>query len=295
MSFINLSTRRHLYAVFVGSAAGAVTGLVGWGGAQTIIPAMTLAIPVANLSQLAATGVSLSSLSLSTVTSGFKFWKEDRVDIPLALMIGVPAVLAARIGTRLAHKLSGDALGLFFNGFSIVLIPTHYWIQQRAKMKRSTEKENRVSILGNEDDDSSSSLPCADDDATSLLMAQHATFGLVSGLLSALMGVGGLPLTMSYITEATGLPHHHVQGTAVCALAPSVIISATSRLNAIPLATAGLVCLGASVGGYGGAKFALYLNEEQLRNLYMGSLVVFGGRSVVGASQNMYRIWKARI
>lgn len=282
--FWNLQTQRRLYEFAVGSTAGAVTGLVGWGGAQTIIPAMTLPISVANLSQLSATGVSLTSLSLSTVTSGFKFWKEDAVSMSLALLIGVPAVVSARVGTRLAQKLSGDALGLFFNGFSIVLIPTHYWIQQRAKARGGKEHKawsSKVETI----------MFTAENSA---VMVQHATFGVVSGIISSLMGVGGLPLAMSYITEATELPHHYVQGTAICALAPSVIISAVSRIMAIPLATAAIVCLGASIGGYGGAKAALYLNEEQLRDLYMLSLVVFGGRSIVGASQNIRRILRRR-
>ena len=284
MKIWNLQTQRHLYALAVGSAAGAVTGLVGWGGAQTIIPAMTMPIAVANLSQLSATGVSLTSLSLSTLTSGFKFWEEDRVHVPLALLIGFPAIFSARAGTRIAQRLSGDALGLFFNGFSIILIPTHYWIQQRAKTKSSVDKEALSSKV--------QSLSFTADNAPQL--SQHAAFGIISGIISSLMGVGGLPLAMSYITEATGLPHHYVQGTAVCALAPSVIMSATSRLNAIPLATAGVVCIGASVGGYFGARAALYLNEEQLRNLYMGSLVIFGGRSALGASQNIRRILQGK-
>ena len=35
------------------------------------------------------------------------------------------------------------------------------------------------------------------------LMVQLGSFGLFQGALSALMGVGGLPLTMSYLTLAT--------------------------------------------------------------------------------------------
>jgi uncharacterized membrane protein YfcA len=85
------------------------------------------------------------------------------------------------------------------------------------------------------------------------------------------MGVGGLLLTMSYITEATYLPHHDVQGTAVCALIPSRLVSAVSRMNAIPLQTTGCVALGAVGGGYGGAKVALGTTEDQLRHAYMGS------------------------
>mmetsp|Transcript_29600 Transcript_29600/g.71240 ORF Transcript_29600/g.71240 Transcript_29600/m.71240 type:complete len:112 (+) Transcript_29600:3-338(+) len=108
------------------------------------------------------------------------------------------------------------------------------------------------------------------------------------------MAVGGLPLTMSYITEATHLPHHYVQGTAVCALIPSILVSAASRIHAIPMQAAVSVALGAMVGGYGGAQMALGLTEEQLRTVYMTSLVVFGGRSTFGAARNIRNILQAK-
>jgi uncharacterized membrane protein YfcA len=104
------------------------------------------------------------------------------------------------------------------------------------------------------------------------------------------MGVGGLPLTMSFLTETTNLEHHMVQGTAVCGVIPSLLTSAASRVTAIPLATASVVCLGTTIGGYVGAKFALYLDDEELRNLYMASLVVFGSRSMYGAGQNLKQL-----
>jgi hypothetical protein len=50
------------------------------------------------------------------------------------------------------------------------------------------------------------------------------------------------------------------------------------------------VALGSSLGSLSGAKFALYLTETQLRQLYMASLVVLGGRSLVGAMGNIYRL-----
>ena len=49
-------------------------------------------------------------------------------------MIELPAVFSARVGTRLAKRLSGDTLRLFFNGFSLLVIPIHFWIQWRRQM-----------------------------------------------------------------------------------------------------------------------------------------------------------------
>ena len=104
------------------------------------------------------------------------------------------------------------------------------------------------------------------------------------------MGIGGLPLTMSYLTSFTGLPHHLVQGTAQLAVAPSAITSAVSRLHVVPAATAAAVSTGAMGGAVVGASIALRTSEEGLRDLYMLSLVVLGGRSVVAAAHNLRSI-----
>merc|ERR1719183_3140171 len=103
-----LSIMRHAYAVGVGTAAGITSGLVGWGGAQIIIPSMLYPSPLASYSQLSATGISLSSLSLSSISSGYRFWSDNQVNIPLALSIGLPAVVSARVGSHIAKKLSGN-------------------------------------------------------------------------------------------------------------------------------------------------------------------------------------------
>ena len=246
-----LSMMRHAYAVGVGTAAGITSGLVGWGGAQIVIPSMIYPSPLANYSQLSATGISLSSLSLSSISSGYRFWSDNQVNIPLALSIGLPAVVSARIGSHIAKKLSGNALELFFNGFSLLLIPTHLWIQkirsERDELvvaaadidkEESTiteedtitktriderdeldavdidkEEEDTISKTRIEDSTSSSCRLMNDNvpiQATSIssitsitdavrnnpLILQHVSFGTFSGILSSLMGVGGLPLTM---------------------------------------------------------------------------------------------------
>lgn len=307
-----LTILRHGYALVVGGAAGLTAGLVGWGGAQVLIPSMTLPIPLASHSQLAATGISLTSLSLSSVSSGYRFWTDGRVDVPTALGIGVPALLSARAGTRLAQRMSGDALQLFFNGCSLLLIPCHFWIQQRRwSADKSAEDREPMPMESGERDPVSSEITYGDTEMDSCsdesngnvasamlnnpLTLRHASFGAFSGVLSALMGVGGLPLTMSYLTLSTDLPHHDVQGTAVVSLIPSIAMSAASRMAAVPAPAAACAAVGAFGGGLAGARIALHLPEERLRQLFMGSLCLFGGISMMGAARNMRRIFGRRL
>jgi uncharacterized membrane protein YfcA len=107
-----IQPKRNLYAFTVGTAAGCAVGLCGWGGARVIIPSMSLPVSFANYSQLSAAGISLSSLSVSTLSSGYRFWEKYRIHLPMMLAIGIPAVLSARVGSRIAKKLSGDTLAL---------------------------------------------------------------------------------------------------------------------------------------------------------------------------------------
>ncbi|EOD16503.1 hypothetical protein EMIHUDRAFT_245049 [Emiliania huxleyi CCMP1516] len=233
--------QRHCFAGVVGFAGGATLGLVGWGGGQMIIPGMTHQYMALN--QLAATGVSLFSLSLSSISSSVRFATSDSACLVTAASIAIPSIVTARFGTQLASRLSNDALEFAFNSLS-------------------------------------------------LARPLDVAFGCLSGGVSALMGVGGLPFTMSYLTACTDLPHHLVQGTAQCACAPSALTSAVSRIHAVPLGTAAAVAAGGVAGATAGATAALHLSEERLRELFMLSLLVLGGsacRRAVINLQSMYR------
>ena len=242
--------------------------------------------------------------------------------VPIAMSIGLPAVISARFGTvYLAQRLSSNALALFFNAFSVILIPTHFWIQQRADTRRTKQQqqqqkqqqtkphienaEGRNSTTVNKTINNNTLSTIDDDDTMTTWFSQqkvpadvyqHISFGLFLGTISSLMGVGGLPFAMSYVTEFChdSMPpnHQYVQGTAVCAVVPSVLMSALSRLRSVPLLTAGCVATGATLGSSLGAGIALQLDPVTLHHLFMGSLLLFGGRSTIGAIRNLQRIYK---
>ena len=288
------AARASARAGLVGFSGGACVGLVGWGGAQFIIPGMTMM----GHSQLAATGISLCSLSCSTVTGAARFVASDSVNLATAVAIALPSIVTARIGTRLASRVPEQALQLAFNGASLLLIPTHFLVQRNAARKTATESEAAGAACAPDTDVRPPHRRAAEGAMASPLsgadLLGHGAFGCLSGMISAIMGVGGLPLTMPYLTAFTGLPHHEIQGTAVLAVAPSAMTSAVSRLHVVPMGPTVAVAAGAMAGAMAGASVALHTSETRLRELYMASLLLLGGRSFVSAGMNIRSLMRVR-
>lgn len=203
-------------------------------------------------------------------------------------------MVGARFGVSLAKKMSSELHSLIFNGMSVILIPTHFMIQ------RWKEKNTQLALqiqreTGHGEPETDSGEPVGGNKPVSILDSRiilHGFYGIFTGILSAIMGVGGLPLTMSYLTVATDLPHHFVQGTALASTLPSIFTSATSYMmnGHTPLGLAAAVACGSMTGSALGAQLALSMTESQLRQLYMASLVIFGGRSFLSAVGNATRL-----
>lgn len=258
-----------------GFVGGALIGLVGWGGAQVVIP--SLHHPVVGATGAQAAAVSLCALSMSAVTGGVAYALDNSADLLVAGAIGAPAMLGARQGVRIASKLSTAASGAIFNGLSVIMIPTHFAVQHY----------RRAHAVADADAGSGHSGPA---------IAGHVAFGYFQGVSSAVMGVGGLPMAMSYLTLACPtLPHHLVQGTAMASVVPGILASGAAHLVAgnVPYKLAAAVAVGSSAGATVGARGALNLDETSLRDLYMASLVVLGGRSVVAAAMNVRTVLAA--
>ena len=93
-----MGAARYIAASGVGFAAGMTLGLCGWGGAQVIKPSLTSGL--LGLSQLASSGVSLSSLSCAASVGAFKFAESDCVDVRVACAIALPSMLGVRHAFR---------------------------------------------------------------------------------------------------------------------------------------------------------------------------------------------------
>jgi hypothetical protein len=105
--------------------------------------------------------------------------------------------------------------------------------------------------------------------------------GLVVGMVSGVVGIGGGILFVPALVWLAGMSQHKAQGTSLGALLAPVGILAFMeyyRKGNADLRVAALLAAGFLVGGYFGAVGAQEIPEVWLRRIFALTLVAVGGR-----------------
>ncbi len=107
--------------------------------------------------------------------------------------------------------------------------------------------------------------------------------GLIAGVFSGLIGIGGAIIIIPSLVLLFGLSQHTAQGTTLALMvAPIGLLAAWVyyRQGFVDLKMAALVCLGFFVGGLLGAKFAVGVPDEILRKVFGTVLLVASLRMI---------------
>ncbi len=105
--------------------------------------------------------------------------------------------------------------------------------------------------------------------------------GLVVGMVSGVVGIGGGILFVPALVWMVGMDQHKAQGTSLGALLAPVGILAFMeyyRKGNADLRVAALLAVGFLVGGYFGAVGAQEIPEVWLRRVFALTLIAVGGR-----------------
>jgi uncharacterized membrane protein YfcA len=109
--------------------------------------------------------------------------------------------------------------------------------------------------------------------------------GLVVGVFSGIVGIGGGILFIPALVWMLGMSQHKAQGTSLGALLAPVGIFAFweyYRKGNADIGVAALLAVGFLVGGYFGAVGAQHISELWLRRIFAVTLVLVGGRMWFG-------------
>ncbi|MDC3305324.1 sulfite exporter TauE/SafE family protein [Flavobacteriales bacterium] len=107
--------------------------------------------------------------------------------------------------------------------------------------------------------------------------------GLLAGILSGLVGVGGGIIMIPLLVMLLGLTQHQAQGTALFAMLPPIGILAAMnyfKQGYVKWEYALVIALTFVVGGYFGSKLSLSLPPQTVRRVF-GVIMLIGGFKLI--------------
>jgi hypothetical protein len=244
-----------LFGIFTGILAG----LLGIGGGQVMVPALTmLGIPLIQATATSLVGVLLASISgsLQNLRTGELNWRES-------LLLAMFGIGTAQMGAWLGDRLPDTVLSL---SFAALLLSTVYLMDLRQKLKRQQELTG-VAL----DHHPSNALPAV------------AKIGLLAGVLSGLFGVGGgvvmVPLQMLLLAEPIKSAVRTSLG-AIVAIAISALAQHAWNNNVLWIPG---LCLGLGgiVGAQAGTRLLPKLSDQLINRLFRAFLLLLASYMVV--------------
>jgi hypothetical protein len=109
--------------------------------------------------------------------------------------------------------------------------------------------------------------------------------GLLAGILSGFVGVGGGILMIPLLMIFLGLSQFEAQGTALVAMLPPIVILAAInyfKSGYVKWEYAVVIALTFVVGGYFGSKYAISLNPEVLKKVFGFIMLVVAVKFIIG-------------
>ncbi len=241
-----MTTAEALLTVAVGLGAGVLSGLFGVGGGIVMTPGLTA---LAGLAPIVAIATPLPVILPTASVGAYTYYRAGEVDIRAAKWISLTGAGASAVGAALTRVVDARFL---------LLVTAALLAWQSAQILRGRSR------VGSEIEDVA--IP-----AWTLVLV-----GLVAGLLSGLLGIGGGLVIVPALAGILDVPLKRALGTSLVAVVvlviPGTIVHAA--LDHLDWTAAFLLAIGALPGARLGAKIALGADERTLR-LMVGSFLAF--------------------
>jgi hypothetical protein len=113
----------------------------------------------------------------------------------------------------------------------------------------------------------------------------YILLGVVAGILSGLIGIGGGIIIVPVLVLLFGLSQHSAQGTTLALMVPPIgLLAALAyyKQGFVDLKIAAFVCIGFFVGGLLGAKFAIGIPGVILKKMFGAVLLLVSLKMILG-------------
>lgn len=253
-----------------GIFVGVMSGLLGVGGGTIMVPIFRLAF---GMSPLASTATSLFAI-IPTSVSGVASHMRAKTCVPkLGVALGIGGALTSPVGVWLASVSPGWLVIVV--AALVVGLSAHKMFKKALKAPKRGKQKAAGAAADASEPTSSNPIP-AQPNLTRKRYLQGAGIGLVAGLASGYVGVGGGFIMVPMMLAILSIPMSLASGTSLIAIMilaiPGVIEQAI--LGNINYFAGISIVVGTIPGAVIGARLVRVIPERQLRFAFGGFLLV---------------------
>lgn len=202
--------------ILIGALAGFLSGLFGVGGGTVIVPLLVLLLA---FSQRFGAGTSSAAILPTAAVGLISYAANGDVDWIAGMLIAAGAIVGAQIGVRLLHILSDVVLRWIFIGFLATVIVSLFLI---------VPSRDATLVI--------------DGLSGSLLVV----LGLVTGILSGLIGVGGGVVVVPVLMLLFGMSDLVAKGTSLLMMIPTSLSGTFANFRKRNVDFVAAACIGLS-------------------------------------------------
>ncbi|MGI6879218.1 sulfite exporter TauE/SafE family protein [Microbacterium sp. gxy059] len=234
----------------IGLVSGFMSGLFGVGGGTVIVP---LLMTFALFGQKLASGTSGASIVLTAAVGVISYAAHGQVDWLAALLLAIGGVVGAPLGAQLLHRLSESVVRWVFVGFLVVVMASLFFIVPDRSAGVDITVWTGVALVA---------------------------VGVVTGILSGLIGVGGGVIVVPVLILAFGSSDLVAKGTSLLMMIPTTLSGAwrNAKNRNIDVVAAGVVALATVVTTPLGAIVAGVVDPFLANILFVCFLVVIAAQ-----------------
>lgn len=112
-----------------------------------------------------------------------------------------------------------------------------------------------------------------------MIAVSYVLVGLVAGVCSGFLGIGGGTIIIPFLVFVTGFTQHQAQGTTLALMVPPIGILAALRYyqqGNVDIKAAVFICLGFVIGGLFGADLVSPVSDAVLKKVFGAFLMLVG-------------------
>jgi uncharacterized membrane protein YfcA len=201
-------------ALISGIATGLVLGIFGSGGSIIAVPALLYLL---GLGAKEAIAMSLGIIAVTATISAVDNWRHGNVNLRISAVFGLFGIVGTYAGARLGVVTP-----------AVVQLVLFALVMYAAAWKMLAKRKPAVQATAGSE-------PGPDEPVFGARLAHIAAHGLVVGLLTGLVGVGGGFLIVPALVLLSGIPIRQAIGTSLAIVAAKSYAGFAGYLGSVPV------------------------------------------------------------